>query len=162
MKNSRQIPKLIYIYLYFYGRALASCPTRPRRAETRPPEDLDPKKRTPGLAIERGAKRLAKLLESHVSNPDQRPLATSAHVVDDLAARSSLMGPSSSRLRPGMRAPSYTSRSTCGQPGILFLTCDASRASVYCIQEVPKKNMIKKVIKNMIKKKHDKKKARSP
>ena len=34
--TSQKIPKIIYIYLYFYGRALASCPARPRRDRTRP------------------------------------------------------------------------------------------------------------------------------
>ena len=48
MKNSRKIPKIIYIYLYFYGRALASS-GRDLDAPKRAWEVATPKKRMLGL-----------------------------------------------------------------------------------------------------------------
>ena len=49
MKNSRKIPKIIYIYLYFYGLALVSS-GRDLDASKRASEDPNPKKRMLGPA----------------------------------------------------------------------------------------------------------------
>ena len=47
--TSQNIPQIIYIYLHFYGRALASS-RRDLDAPKRAPENLDPKTRMLGLA----------------------------------------------------------------------------------------------------------------
>ena len=48
-KHPKNLPNYLYIYLYFYGRALASS-GRDLDAPKRAPENLDPKTRMLGLA----------------------------------------------------------------------------------------------------------------